>query len=451
MLFNSEVNFGELINISSGGMSVKTYPQIVDMLKTRYKEIYGSDINLDPATADGIWIQNIALLINNILQANQMLYTNLDVDSASGVYLENLCKLSNVYRKNATSSQVRVRITNLGNAQVTLNQIDCIDINGITWSWIPSSLYTMQQIILDPNENIELVLSCSQTGSINAPIGTIMQVVNLPQSNILLSVEQLEDAIVGNDTETDAELKARRNDSSSPIGITTLGSLVGALLNIAGIRDCVIINNTTGANWTSGANYKGFDNTIIDGHSIYIILRYNGIVDEQNVGDTIYQKLTPGISTAKAGSEDLTDLVDGWADPVAGELRTVKSYPSELAQIDDQFKVDIYWKMAKPIQPRIDIVLDEYSYFNPSEINSVGPQMMEYLNSLQLNTNLNKTDLKMKMIELDPQFKGKATYAINSVAIAGVSAGSEENNNQLTYYNYTNYTYDTETHTLILS
>ena len=39
MLFKSEVDFADLIRISSGGLSVITYPQIVDMLKTIYKEV----------------------------------------------------------------------------------------------------------------------------------------------------------------------------------------------------------------------------------------------------------------------------------------------------------------------------------------------------------------------------------------------------------------------------
>lgn len=428
MLFKSEIDFANLIDISSGGMKVATYPEIVNMLRTRYREIYGSDIDLNPANADGTFIQDIALLINNILQANQMLYANLDVDSASGVYLDNLCKLSNVYRKSATSSQARVKVENLGNAQITLNGLHCLDVNGLIWN-------NTDNITLEPNAYTYKIVSCEQVGSIKAPAGTITQAVYL-DSNMIVKITQSTDALVGSDEETDAELKARRNDSNSPIGVTTIDSMVGALLNVAGVRDCMIVNNNTNNEWADGTGdtiaYKGYDGTTINPHSIYVVIRTDGVVNDTDIGNTIYNKLTAGIQTTESASTG-----------THGTPKSIQHYPNLYAPTQDGFATTIYWKQAVPIAPLLTIVLTEQPYFNASNMDVVGKGMVEYLNGLQINTELDENDITLKMLDLDPEFKGRATYVVSSVTI-----GSGDNT--LTYYDYDGWEYNTSTHTFYL-
>ena len=442
MLFKSEVDFADLIRISSGGLSILSYPQIVDMLKTRYKEVYGSDINLAPETADGVWIHDIALLINNILQANQMLYRNLDVDSASGVYLENLCKLSNVYRKQATSSQARVQIINNGNTPITMNGVSCLDVNGLIWDSLQS--FTLQPYGTtsgsEPNvvqeDRIEVVVVCRQSGSIKAPIGTIKQVVNI-DADYLLSVVQLENADVGSDVETDAELKARRNDSSSPIGMTTIDSLVGAILNIAGIRDCIIVNNYTNSTLGDGTGgtieYKGFDGTQILPHSIYVVVRCNGVVDNQVIGDTIYQKLTAGVRTIQAD-----------AHVEQGEGKSIVHYPQYYGQSDSQFNTTIYWKQASAIAPQIELTISEYAGFNKANIETYGQDVISYLNGLELNSDLDADEIKMQLLGADTGYKGRPTFAITNVNIASYT-------NKLSYYNYTSASFNPTNHKLTIA
>ena len=438
MNFNSEVNFGDLIKVLGGGLKVSTYPQIVEMLKTRYQEIYGSDINVDPTTADGTWIHDIALLINNILQGMQTLYANMDVNTASGVFLDNLCQLSNVTRKSATSSTARVQIRNIGNASVTLAGVTCIDTNGLTWS-------SPETINLAPSESINVNLSCDQTGSIEAPNGSITQVVNI-QSNVLLSCTQVGDAVVGTETETDAELRARRNDSNSPIGITTIDSLVGALLNIAGVQDCVIVENKSQSTMTT---YDGDDGTDIGSHSIYVVLRTQGTYNEDKVADTIYQKLTAGIGTNKSGH----DNGGGWQDGAHGTGKSKDYYPQIYGIDNTTFYTTIYWKQATPVNPEIEITLDEKRYFSSNNVAEIGKGLIDYLNALHLNKSITKSEIADVVAELDPQFKGTSTYSVANVDIDAVLVGDNDTYyNQLTYYNYTQVSaYNTSTHKFTIS
>jgi hypothetical protein len=98
MLQDREVPIDQFIKITAGGIVIADYDQVQSALVKRYKEIYGSDIDLANTTADGVFVNDLALIINNILQSFKTLYSNLDVNTASGVYLDSLCRLSNITR-----------------------------------------------------------------------------------------------------------------------------------------------------------------------------------------------------------------------------------------------------------------------------------------------------------------------------------------------------------------
>ena len=67
MIQNREINIDELLKITAGGIKIADYDQILAALVKRYKEVYGSDIDLANTTADGVFVNDLALMINNIL------------------------------------------------------------------------------------------------------------------------------------------------------------------------------------------------------------------------------------------------------------------------------------------------------------------------------------------------------------------------------------------------
>ena len=97
--------FDSLITITNAGFEVASYPEIREALVQRMKEIYGSDIDVSTGSADGIWIESLSLVINNILQSFLQLNANLNPDTATGIYLDVLSSLTNVIRKRATKSK----------------------------------------------------------------------------------------------------------------------------------------------------------------------------------------------------------------------------------------------------------------------------------------------------------------------------------------------------------
>lgn len=402
MLQNYEVDISDFIKITSAGVKIADYVQVRAALIKRFKEIYGSDIDVSTASADGVYITNLALIINNILQSVKTMYGNLDVNTANGVYLDNLCALANVKRKPATHSTASIVIKNISNSTVgAITQLTVVDKAGTEWKTVESIPE------LTANQQIERTVVCVQDGPVEAKAGWIYETL---EAGLGLSITQPNDAILGSNEESDAELRARRAESSAATGITVLESLTGALLAVSGIDDVLIYN--AGSNAVTAK-----DGTIVNAHSIYLIVRRDPavIVDDKTIGTIIVNKLTPGIFT------------------VAPAVENKHSYNYEqLFQGTKLVGFDLVanWKEAIPVKPTIIINIEEGDTFDSNTAEVIGQSVKDYANSLAIRTDLTATNI---LIEAS----GLGDYVVKSATINNTA--SYENPD--TYYNYTSVSY----------
>lgn len=397
----------DFIQITNAGVRIATFVEIRNALIERYKSVYGSDIDLSTGSADGIFVNDLTLIINNILQSMQTIVTNLNVNSASGAYLDILCALSNITRKSATYSNASIIVKN-ENSSATgdLGRVIFVDQAGTEWM-------SNENLSFEPNESKSVQVTCTEIGAIEAPAGWITQTLELSY----LSVEQSVAANVGTNAESDASLRARRNQSTGATGTTVLDSLIGALRQINGIDDVKVYNNNTTSAETA------LDNTSILAHSIYVILRQNaGItIPDSTIGSLIYEKLTPGVRTNVS-----TDATTG--------IPKSYVYRPSLASGITLFNQNVYWKVAKPIAPEITINITAYDTFDESYFSNIATELFLYLNALQIGTTLQQNDVLLEAIYADPQYKGRATYTVTNVNITNAQ-------NTDTYYNYANYSF----------
>lgn len=409
MLQDNDVDLSKLVRVTSAGIQTASFVQIRAALIAKYQEVYGTDIDLSTGTADGVFVNDLALIINNMLQGIQILASNLDVNTASGVYLDNLCALSNVTRKEATYSSTSLEVTNSGTSSVEYSELTFVDQSGIEWTW---SADAGSSLTWAAGETKELTVKCSESGKVKAPAGWINQTLEVTY----LTVEQPNDASVGSTEETDASLRARRAQSSGAAGVTVLESLQGALLNLAGVDDVKIYNNN------SGSSISSQDGTTVDAHSIYVIIKKQAgvTIEDSTIGSIIHEKLTPGIHSCDS----------------SGTQGTAKSYQyisSVYGVTIDESTQYVYWKEATPINPTITIVIDTQSYFTESEFDTMGQAIISYMNDLHIGETTTSTNLLIEAVSADPKYKGKATYTVNSASVSDANSD--------TYYNYTTIAY----------
>lgn len=422
------VNWSDIISFTGAGLNVAEYSKIRIAIANRYKEIYGNDIDLSTGSADGIFVETYSLIVNNILQSFKTFYSQLDINTATGKFLETLCALSNVFRKSATKSTAVLILTLNENetARRGITSLTFSDINGNTWEFKD----TLNPLNLEPGIPQTIVVECSELGPVRADAGWIDQCID---TSLLVNVVQENAAELGSYPETDAELRARRNNSLSSSGTTVLGSLAGALLNLTGVKDVKIYNNDTSGIITAK------DNTSINIHSVYIILRRNLNIDiaDSKIGSIIYEKMTPGIMCVKSNETAGKNHSYQYKQYISGEIE------SGVNQI-------VNWKVATPVHPTIVITLDKKENFasaNNSTANTVASAVIEYINNLQLSTDLKVKDIENECEYNDPLFRGRRTFNVASVTINSLSANFV---NQDTYYDYKNVNITNNTSTVII-
>lgn len=415
MLQNNEIPINQFITITSAGVKVATFTQIRAALIARYKLIYGSDIDLSTASADGVFVNDLALIINNILQGMNSLYQNLNVLTANGVYLDALCALSNVTRKPATYSNASIQVKN-GASALTITNPVFVDQAGNEWIY--------EGILdLDANETKEVTVTCTIPGPVQAPAGWINNTVEIYD----IEVTQASAANAGKVAESDGQLRERRNRSNAASGYTVLESLIGALLNLSGIEDVYVYNNNSSSNMTAK------DGTTVDPHSIYTIVRREAgvTVEDSVIGTVIHDKLTPGIHSCDSN----------------GTSGTAKSY-EYIVQMFGMTIADssqnVYWKDATGIAPKITIELTPKSFFTTDEIENVGQQVINFLNELPISTDLQTNQVLVETMNADPLFMGQRTYDVGTITFTSTS-------NPDTFYAYSKVSYEQSGNKYVMS
>ena len=403
------MEISNFVSFTAGGLQTATFVEVREALIARYKEVYGNDIDLSTGSADGIFVNDLSLIINNILLTMQTLYSNLDVRTATGTYLDTLCALANVSRKPATYSSTYLKVTNTGATTTgVLNDLTFVDKSGIEWT-------ASDPVEIKAGETKSILVTCNEAGAVSAPAGWITQTLELSY----LTVVQEKDANIGSEEESDSELRARRNQSSGAAGVTVLESLLGALLNVVGIEDAKIYNNNTTAAITSA------DGTTVDAHSVYVVLRKDPavIIEDSVIGNIIHGKLTPGIHSCDS----------------AVETKKSYQYISSVEGVEiTESEQNVYWKEAVPIAPKITINITPYSFYSSDEQDNIGNALIKYLNALSLSTAPTANNMIIQTVLADPKFKGNATYAVNSVTFTQTS-------NPDTYFNYAKATFSPST------
>lgn len=402
------MNATNFIQFNNAGISVATYAEIRQSLIGIYKEAYGSDIDLSTGTADGVFIAELAEIISKLCDSVKILWNNLDASTATGVYLDNLCKLSNVYRMPATKSTTSLLVSGPSGQSVPTGT-QFIDRSGKIW-------VSLNNATLPSSGSVSIDVACSEPGPIQAPPGWVYASVE----NEGWVVSQPDAAHIGLNAESDSALRARRAVTSGLKGATTLGSLKGALVSIAGIRDAAIYNATEP---NVGNTPVAADGTVLTQHSVYVIVRKDPdtTVDDAVIGNVIYNKLTPGIPTLAMSSGATASGV-------------AKSYVQTKIGNVPVSPQTIRWKQCIAVHPQIKIEVAPTAGFSTDALEKCGLDLIEWLNQLPISTNLASDELFIEFADRVPTVKG---YRICTTTPSSITIATESSySNPDTYYDY---------------
>ena len=238
--------------INENGIQLDSFSTIFDDLVVGFKAIYGEDINLDQNTSDG---QQIGIYANTTYDLQSLIariYNSFDPDFAEGHELDKVLKLIASTRLPASKSVVDVDIT--VNDNVSLDALYTVkDTNGQEW------IISAAQTLVTGTTTVSF--KAKDWGQIEALAGSITEPVTILTE--VTNITNPTPAVAGRDEETDIELRKRRNKLLGYRATSLISSVIGKILNLDNVADCVIYENKTDV-------YDAVKD--IDAHTIWIIV-----------------------------------------------------------------------------------------------------------------------------------------------------------------------------------
>ena len=457
---NNQYDVTQLAKTDNNGFTAALFPQIKDAYVKKMQEIYGYDIDVSSASADGQFVMMESLVLNNIYRTLESIANNMSPAVASGKYLDILASLSGTFRRRETYSTANIYIANSGTNDVTPAKLIFMDKNGNRWQWLNPLDLNGELKVTFPGKTgdnftpVAITAVCTMLGPVVA-LGANQAFTTQSDYNTVfnkapqnrggdiystidattLQVFQNENAKVGNTEESDAELRSRRIRSFGQTGHTVEDSLLAGLLGINGVTDAWVYS-------ASDASKTMTDGVTVPIHSTYVVVATQpGItVPDAVIGEVIYNQMTPGIPTVAA-----TGAAGGIA----------KSYDIPITSV---LTNSVRWKQVDYMTPRIEITLtlaNGTTALTTDQQNVIKRAAIDYLNNITIDGFVNPQELMLIIAASD--FKtlkyGLPTFTVTGVTYMNSGAKTAFTENKalpLSRFNYETATVTTNDSTITI-
>jgi uncharacterized phage protein gp47/JayE len=291
--------------IDGSGIQIQTYQDILDSIIQGSAElpglisIYGTDINVASNTPDGNLINIFALSKEDVLQLCVSIYDSFDPDQAVGTALDNISQLCGITREGGSYTEVSIVL--VATQAVNLYGLDS---NGTVFIISDSSgneFYLEESQTISGAGTYTYTFRAADMGFVQAAPNTITNIVTVTPGVATVNNPN-EPLLLGQDQETDASFRIRRQNS---VAIPSQGAFYGlyaGLLTISGLEQAVVYTNNTNST----------DSKSVLAHSIWVITDGGSSTD---IGNMIYNYLNLGCGMKGNKVVNITQI-DGSIFPV---------------------------------------------------------------------------------------------------------------------------------------
>jgi hypothetical protein len=270
------------IALTSTGLVIDTFADLQNQLTTDLQQIYGQDINTQSDTPDG---EAIGIYVQVAIDNEEVYlqgFNSFDPDNAVGILLDQRVAINGIQREQGTFTITNVAIS--VNATVTLFGLDqeAQPVYTVTDNVGSMNWQLQETVTLTINTTTELAFQAAETGAvltvpgtIRVPVTVVIQVTNINNDEPFTSL--------GTPTESDAQLKIRRQQSTAIGSQGYYNALTAALQNIPGIGvgNVKVYENDTAA--TSTGTLPPNVPSGIPSHSIWVVVG-GGTASESTIG-----------------------------------------------------------------------------------------------------------------------------------------------------------------------
>lgn len=234
--------------IDANGIQINSYTEIINYFTYGNTSapglvvIYGSDINLDPDSPDGEWLNLLCLANEDMLQFAVLLYNSMSPATAKGQALDGAVAYNAITRKGGTYTQTQVVVTT--NQSVNLNGLDNAETTPFTaQDGNGNTVYLLSTVSIGSGATA-LNFQAANMGFVQIIQNTVTVIVT-PQTGVLAVNNPNPPYNIGANQETDAQLRLRQQQSTAGVSTHKAMALYAALNNVVGIEQAVVYENNT--------------------------------------------------------------------------------------------------------------------------------------------------------------------------------------------------------------
>lgn len=268
------------------GFERKRLDQLLAELNTETKAVFGENFNVSPESPDGQINGVISESNANLWEIANEAYDAYNPSASTGVSLSNLVQLNGITRNPATNSRVQLTITGTAFTVIPLGSL-------ISTSDIGDQFATEIELTLDVAGDGTVFASALVTGVIPALAATLT-VIDTPITG-WLTVNNVLDATIGQNEETDPELRSRRSQSVARDATAIIDAIFAEVAAVEGVTQVTVLENDTDSTDGNG----------LPPHSVHVIV-VGG--DDLDIATAIFLKKTLGAKAFGSTSEQVLDL-----------------------------------------------------------------------------------------------------------------------------------------------
>ena len=282
--------------VTDTGFKRKPKSVSITELENSMNARFGPDLDTDPESPEGQIISTVADAVDQLWEVATHAYNAFNPNAATGVTLENLTQLNNITKKNATATTVDLKFSGDNGITVPLGTI--VSSEPSLTGGVSYKFETLVEGII-VGGIYEVLAIAQEVGEIQIPINSMI-LIDTP----IVGAPGVTNELVGNvgqNDETDPELRSRRTSQVALPAVSTIDAIRSGILNIETIVSAKIYENDT-------AISISIDGVNISPHSLRAIIQGDETPEESIlIAQEMFIRKDPGIQTEGSESQIIQD------------------------------------------------------------------------------------------------------------------------------------------------
>ena len=268
--------------LSADGFKVKRLEDILAEIRQRFRDEFGDNIDLSDGSALGQIIAIFAERESLVWELAQDTYNSQYPLTAEGKQLDNVVSITGTTRRGPQFSRVLTGVARGTNGTIVPAGTIISVVGNTTARFVTQENAIIDQVDGGTFKSAFIELIAEESGPIQANAGTLT-VIETPVSGMDSFINEL-DAELGDDTETDAELKARRDQELQIAGAATIEAILSELNARQLVEAVIVFQNNSSITDSDGR----------PPHSLDIVIKGD---DEDDLAEAIFLVVGGGIET----------------------------------------------------------------------------------------------------------------------------------------------------------